>query len=121
MERREAVRLLGAAPLAAARGCGGLLKVKSPGQILDTAPNSPVAVRGLVAGMSNRLSNSMGSIGGNMVTFSALVSGEFFHGGSYAWDQDPEGYTDPNDGYLGGAWGAAQVARWVAEDVLRRM
>ena len=44
-----------------------------------------------------------------------------FHGGSYAWDQDPEGLTDPGDGYLGGAWGAAQVARWVAEDGLRRM
>ena len=118
----QRIRMAGLAALvAAAAGCGGLFNVESPGKILDTDLNNPVAVPGLVTGMSNRLSNSMGYIGGNMVTYSALVSGEFFHGGSYAWDEDPEGYTDPNDGYLGGAWGAAQVARWVAEDGLRRM
>ena len=61
------IRMAGlAALLAAATGCGGLFNVESPGQILDTDLNSPVAVPGLVAGMSNRLSNSMGYVGGNM-------------------------------------------------------
>ncbi len=118
----QRIRLAGlAALLAAGTGCGGLFNVENPGQIADADLNSPVAVPGLVAGMSNRLSTSMGNIGGNMVTYSALVSGEMFHGGSYTWDEDPVGLTDPGDNYLGTAWGAAQVARWVAEDGLRRM
>ncbi len=118
----QSIRMAGLAALvAAAAGCHGLLEVESPGQIADEDLNTPDAVPGLVAGMSNRLSNAMGSIGGNMVVYSALVSGEMFHGGSYTWDQDPEGFTTPDDNYLGGTWGAAQVARWIAEAGLRRM
>jgi hypothetical protein len=111
--------LLGA--VAGALGCHGLLQVDSPGQIADADLNSPTAVPGLVVGMSNRLTNAMATNGGNMIVYSALVSGEMFHGGSYAWDQDPTGFTTPDDGYLGGSWGAVQVARWVAEAGLVRM
>ena len=115
---KQLVRLAGLATLLAMGvACHGILTVDNPGQIADTDLNSKDAIPGLVAGMSNRLSNSMGYVGGNMVTYSALVSGEMFHGGSYSWDQDPVGFTTPDDGYLGGAWGAVQVARWVAEFV----
>lgn len=118
----QSIRMAGLAALVAvAAGCGDLFDVQSPGQIADEDLNTPDAVPGLVAGMSNRLSNAIGSVGGNMVIYSALVSGEMFHGGSYTWDQVPEGYTTPDDNYLGGSWGAIQVARWVAEAGLRRM
>jgi hypothetical protein len=110
-----------AALVAGGVGCHGLLDVESPGQIKDEDLNTSTAVPGLVAGMSNRLSNMMGTVGGNMIVYPALVSGEMFHGGSYAWDQDPVGFTTPDDGYLGGTWGAVQVARWTAEAGLRRM
>ena len=113
------VGLLGA--VAGAAGCHGLLDVESPGQIADADLNTPAAVPGIVAGMANRLSNAMATIGGNMIIYPALVSGEMFHGGSYTWDEDPIGYTTPDDNYIGGAWGAIQVARWVAEDGLVRM
>src|SRR3990172_12257778 len=118
----QSIRMVGLAALVAvASGCGDLFEVESPGQIADEDLNTPDAVPGLVAGMSNRLSNAVGSIGGNMVIYSALVSGEMFHGGSYTWDEDPVGITTPHDNYLGGTWGAIQVARWVTEAGLRRM
>jgi hypothetical protein len=118
----QSIRMAGLAALVAvAAGCGDLFQVDSPGQIADEDLNTPDAVPGLVAGMSNRLSNMMGTIGGNMVVYPALVSGEMFHGGSYAWDEDPLGVTTPDDGYLGGTWGAVHVARWTAEAGLRRM
>jgi hypothetical protein len=118
----QSIRMAGLAALVAvAAGCGDLFEVDSPGQIADEDLNTPDAVPGLVAGMSNRLSNAMGSIGGNMVIYSALVSGEMYHGGSYTWDEDPVGITTPDDNYLGGTWGAIQVARWVTEAGLRRM
>lgn len=118
----QSIRMAGLAALVAgAAGCHGLLEVESPGQIADADLNTPTAVPGIVAGMANRLSNAMATIGGNMIVYPALVSGEMFHGGSYAWDEDPVGYTTPDDGYLGGTWGAIQVARWVAEAGLVRM
>src|SRR5574341_1495801 len=109
------IRTAGVAALVAfGLGCGGLLDVDSPGQIKDNELNTPDAVPSLVAGMANRLSNYMGSIGGAATIYTSLVSGEMFHGGSYAWDEDPQGITTPDDGNLGGSWGAAQVTRWVA-------
>jgi len=118
----QSIRMAGLAALVAgAAGCHGLLDVESPGQIADADLNTPAAVPGIVAGMANRLSNAMATIGGNMVIYPALVSGEMFHGGSYTWDEDPIGYTTPDDNYIGGAWGAIQVARWVAEAGLVRM
>lgn len=109
--------------VAGATGCGGLFDVESPGLIADADLHTPAAVPGLVAGMSNRMSAAIGRAGdGNsMVIFSALVSGELYHGGSYAWDNIPGGFVTPDDGYMGGAWNAAQEARWVAEAGLRLM
>ena len=98
----QSIRMAGLAALVAgAAGCHGLLDVESPGQIADADLNTPAAVPGIVAGMANRLSNAMATIGGNMVIYPALVSGEMFHGGSYTWDEDPIGYTTPDDNYIG--------------------
>jgi hypothetical protein len=115
------LRLGGAAALiAVAVGCHGIFNVESPGRIADADLNSPDAVPGLVEGIANRLATAFGTHS-DMVMFPALVSGEMTHGGSYAWDQDPAGIATPDDGYLGNAWGATQVARWVAEADLQRM
>ncbi len=108
-----------AAFVAMAAGCHGLLDVESPGRIADSDLNNKDAIPGLVVGMSNRMANLMGGITRNMVIFPALVSGEMYHGGSYSWAQVPSGYVDVED--MGTNWGAAQVARWVAEDGIRRM
>lgn len=102
-----------------AAACGDLFSVQSPGRIADQNLNNEGAIPGLVVGMANRIANIMGSSGDNMVIFSALVDGEMYHGGSYAWAQVPEGLVEPED--MGANWGAAQVARWTAEAGLRRM
>ncbi len=99
--------------------CNGLLDVQSPGRLADSDLNSKESIPGLVVGMSNRMANAMGSITDNMVVYPGLLSGEIFHGGSYAFAEIPRGRVDPED--TGSNWGAAQVARWVAEDGIRRM
>jgi hypothetical protein len=105
--------------LLTAPACSGILDVESPGRLADDDLTTKDAVPGLVVGMSNRMATLMGSITENMVIFPALLSGEMFHGGSYNWAEVPRGTVDPED--TGTNWGAAQVARWVAEDGLRRM
>ena len=111
---KQLVRLAGLATLLAMGvACHGILTVDNPGQIADTDLNSKDAIPGLVAGMSNRISRVMGDIGNDMVIFTGLVTGEFFHGGSYSWAQVPEGLVTPQDD--GEPWGSAQQARWVAE------
>jgi starch-binding outer membrane protein, SusD/RagB family len=116
----QLVRLAGLASLLAVGvACHGILTVDNPGQIADANLNSKDAVPGLVAGMSNRVSSVMGDIGNDMVIFTGLVTGEFFHGGSYAWAQVPEGLVTPQDD--GEPWGGAQQARWVAESGIARI
>ncbi len=116
----QQLRLAGLASLIAlAAGCHGLLTVDNPGQIADANLNSKDAIPGLVEGMANRMSSLMGDIGNNMVIFTGLVTGEFFHGGSYSWAQVPEGVIAPEDDNE--PWGMAQQTRWVAESGIARM
>lgn len=114
------VRLAGLASLVVLGvACHGLLTVDNPGQIADADLNSKDAIPGLVEGMANRMSSVMGDIGNDMVIFTGLVTGEFYHGGSYAWASVPEGIVTPEDD--GEPWALAQQTRWVAENGIARI
>ncbi len=115
-------KVLGAALaglLLAGVGCSGLLDVESPGKIADSDLNRTDAIPSLIAGMANRIGYMFATPTDNLITWVGLMGGELWHGGSYNWAEVPRGHVDPED--TGTIWGNLQVARWTAEDGLRRM
>lgn len=95
--------------------CEKILEVEAPGRIADEDLNNLDAFPALVVGMSYNLSDAMDEV----LQFSALASGELWHGGSYDWADIPRGIILPED--VNGEWADMQQARWVAEHGIVRM
>ena len=96
--------------------CGDILEVENPGSIADEDLNSPVAMPGLVTGMSFDLSRAVDDVLQN----SNIMADDLYHGGSYG----PQGLF--NRGVIdkenvNGLWGSMHRARWVAESGIERM
>lgn len=96
--------------------CGDLLDVDNPGSIADDDLNTPVAMPGLVTGMSFDLSRSVDDLLQN----SNIMADDLYHGGSYG----PQGLF--NRGIIekedvNGMWGSMHRARWVAEQGIERL
>lgn len=102
-----------AVPLA---GCSGLFDVSNPGQILDDDLNNPESMQNIVVGMSADLSVIRDEI--NFLV--ARASDELAASGSYASTNFfGRGILNPDD--VDFYWEAANQARFVAVDGIRRM
>jgi hypothetical protein len=96
--------------------CGDILDVENPGSIADEDLSLPVAMPGLVTGMSFDLSRAVDAVLQN----SNIMADDLYHGGSYG----PQGLfnrgiIDKED--VNGMWGSMHRARWVAESGIERM
>lgn len=109
----RAVLVAALIPLA---GCGDIFETEAPGRIADEDLNNPEAIPGLVVGMSYDLAQA---VDGLLEAWVPLAAGELFHGGSYDWDDVPNGTILPED--VDGIWGTMQQARWVAESGIERI
>jgi starch-binding outer membrane protein, SusD/RagB family len=109
----RAAALVTLIPLAA---CGDLFETEAPGRIADENLDNDAAVPGLVVGMSYDLAQAMDGL---LEAWVPLAAGELFHGGSYDWDQVPQGVMRPED--VNGIWGDLHQARWVAETGIERI
>jgi hypothetical protein len=106
---------LGTLTLLVPLGACNILDVESPGKITDDSLNNPDAFPSLVFGMSYSLANA----NDNVEEIQTLLSGEFYHGGSYDWAKIPKGIILPED--VDGAWGWLQQAQWVTDHGIARM
>lgn len=109
----RAVLVAALIPLA---GCGDIFETEAPGRIADEDLDNPEAIPGLVVGMSYDLAQA---VDGLLEAWVPLAAGELFHGGSYDWDDVPNGTILPED--VDGIWGTMQQARWVAEAGIERI
>jgi hypothetical protein len=110
-KQTNVLRIAAVAALTATAACSGLLDVESPGRIADEDLETRDAINGMVIGMKYDLSQAVDN--GN--EFLALAALELWHGGSYDWADVPRGIINDDDPGVGGFWGQAQQARWVAE------
>jgi hypothetical protein len=97
-------------------GCGDLLDVTNPGQILDTDLNIPQAMASLVVGMSGDYSVHQDELS----FLVARASDEMAGSGSYGSTVDlARGYMEPSG--TGGYWSRGHAARFAAENGILRM
>ena len=114
--RRRVERMVLAAGLVVAAGCGDILDVENPGPLDDEDLNDIATMTPLVTGMSFDLSRAMDDVLQN----SSIMGDDLYHGGSYG----PQGLfnrgiIDKED--VNGMWGSMHRARWVAESGVERM
>ena len=104
-------------------GCG-ILDVDNPGSIVEEDLNVDIAIPAIVAGAGGDLSVAIGNTLGSVVTFSAIITDELQHVGSYpTWREvdDPNQPIDLQNITLNDLWMTAARARWVADDGARRI
>ena len=107
---------LGCVSLTVLCGCGDILDVTNPGQILDTDLNIDQAMASLVVGMSADYSVHQDELS----FLVARASDEMAGSGSYGSTVDlARGYMEPSG--TGGYWSRGHSARFVAENGLLRM
>ncbi|HKO17164.1 MAG TPA: RagB/SusD family nutrient uptake outer membrane protein [Gemmatimonadaceae bacterium] len=95
--------------------CHGLFDVQSPGKIQDADLNTPVAVPGIVTGMSYDMARALN----NSSEALSLLSVELYHGGSYNWGDLPAGIVKPED--VNGTWEAMFRPRYTTTAGIARI